>query len=67
MFKDMFTNGNTSIKRVMAFIGFLLLCITMVLNSFSHESIKPSKELVDAVTFVIIFCIGGNVIEKFKK
>jgi hypothetical protein len=67
MFKKMFTGGDTSIKRVMAFYGFLLLCGTLVLNSFSHENIKPSKELVDAVMYIIIICIGGNVIEKFKK
>lgn len=67
MFKEMFTGGDTSIKRVMAFSGFLLLCITLVLNSFSNENIKPSKELVDAVMYIIIICIGGNVIEKFKK
>lgn len=65
--KDLFTNSDTSIKRVMAFIGFILLCITMFVNSFFDENIKPSKELVDAVMYVIIFCIGGNVIEKFKK
>ena len=65
--KDFFTNSETSIKRLMAFIGFILLCVTMFVNSFFDENIKPSKELVDAVMYVIIFCIGGNVVEKFKK
>lgn len=64
---DMFSGGDTSIKRVMAFIGFILLCVTMFVNSFFDDNVKPSKELVDAVMYVIVFCIGGNVIEKFKK
>jgi len=65
--KELFTDSDTSIKRVMAFIGFILLCVTMFVNSFFDENIKPSKDLVDAVMYVIIFCIGGNVVEKFKK
>ena len=64
---SLFSDGDTSIKRVMAFIGFILLCLTMVVNSFYDDNIKPSKELVDAVMYIIIFCIGGNVVEKFKK
>jgi len=65
--KELFTDSDTSIKRVMAFIGFILLCVTMFVNSFFDENIKPSKDLVDSVMYVIIFCIGGNVVEKFKK
>jgi hypothetical protein len=61
----MFTGGDTSIKRVIAFIGFLFISVTMVLNSYSHESIKPSADLVDAVKTIVIICIAGNVAEKF--
>jgi hypothetical protein len=63
--KEMFTGGDTSIKRVIAFIGFLFISVTMVLNSYSHESIKPSADLVDAVKTIVIVCIAGNVAEKF--
>jgi hypothetical protein len=63
--KEMFTGGDTSIKRVIAFIGFLFISVTMVLNSYSHESIKPSADLVDAVKTIVIICIAGNVAEKF--
>jgi hypothetical protein len=63
--KEMFTGGDTSIKRVIAFIGFLFISVTMVLNSYSHESIKPSTDLVDAVKTIVIICIAGNVAEKF--
>lgn len=63
--KDMFGNSDTSIKRVIAFLGFLFLAVTMFLNSFSHQEIKPSDELVDAVKIIVLVCIGGNVVEKF--
>lgn len=63
--KEMFTGGDTSMKRVIAFLGFLFISTTMVLNSYSHESIKPSADLVDAVKTIVIICIAGNVAEKF--
>jgi len=63
--KEMFGGGDTSIKRVIAFLGFLFIAITMLLNSYSHESIKPSSDLVDAVKIIVLVCIGGNVVEKF--
>jgi preprotein translocase subunit SecG len=64
---EMFTGGETSIKRVIAFIGFLFIAVTMLLNSYSHESVKPSEDLVDAVKTIVIICIAGNVAEKFLK
>jgi hypothetical protein len=63
--KDMFSGGDTSIKRVIAFLGFLFIAITMLLNSYSHADIKPSEDLVDAVKVIVLVCIGGNVAEKF--
>ena len=62
---DMFTGGETSIKRVIAFLGFLFIAVTMLLNSYQHESVKPSTDLVDAVKTIVIICIAGNVAEKF--
>jgi hypothetical protein len=62
---DMFTGGETSIKRVIAFLGFLFISITMLVNSYQHESIRPSTDLVDAVKIIVLVCIGGNVVEKF--
>ena len=63
--KEMFGGGDTSIKRVIAFLGFLFIAVTMLLNSYSHESIKPSADLVDAVKVIVLVCIGGNVVEKY--
>jgi len=61
----MFGGGDTSIKRVIAFLGFIFIAVTMLLNSYQHESIKPSEKLVDAVKVIVLVCIGGNVVEKF--
>lgn len=63
--KEMFGGGDTSIKRVIAFLGFLFIAVTMLLNSYQHESIRPSEDLVDAVKVIVLVCIGGNVAEKF--
>ncbi len=63
--KEMFGGGDTSIKRVIAFLGFLFIAVTMLLNSYEHEDIKPSADLVDAVKVIVLVCIGGNVVEKF--
>lgn len=62
--KEMFTGSDTSIKRVIAFLGFLFIAGTMVLNSYSHD-VKPSADLIDAVKTIVIICIAGNVAEKF--
>lgn len=62
---EMFGGGDTSIKRVIAFLGFLFIATTMLLNSYSHADIKPSPELVNAVETIVLVCIGGNVVEKF--
>ena len=62
---DMFTGSDTSIKRIIAFLGFLFISTTMVINSFTHESMQPADNLVDAVTNIVLVCIAGNVAEKF--
>lgn len=62
---EMFGGGDTSMKRVIAFLGFLFIAVTMLLNSYEHEDIKPSSDLVDAVKVIVLVCIGGNVAEKF--
>ena len=61
----MFGGGDTSMKRVIAFLGFLFIAVTMLLNSYSHADIKPSTDLVDAVKVIVLVCISGNVAEKF--
>lgn len=58
--------GQQSTKRVIALTGTMFLCITMMLNSFSHETIKPSPELVSAVEMIVCVCVGATSLDKFS-
>ena len=57
LFKD--ERGSTSVKPVIAFVGAMFLCVTMMINSFSHADFAPSPELVNAV--MIITGIGSLI------
>lgn len=58
-------SGQQSTKRILAIVGTLFLCVTMSLNSYSHESIKPAPELVSAVEMIVCVCIGATSLDKF--
>jgi len=64
LFKD--ERGSTSIKPVIAFVGALFLCGTMLANSFSHGDIKPSAELVNAVMVITAIGMGADTLDKFS-
>jgi hypothetical protein len=64
LFKD--ERGSTSIKPVIAFLGSLFLCVTMLLNSYSHEEFKPAPELVNAVMIITAIGMGADTIDKFS-
>ena len=63
LFKD--ERGAISIKPVVAFIGTLFLCGTMLANSFSHADFAPSPELVNAVMIITGIGMGADTIDKF--
>lgn len=63
MFKG--DKGEVSSKRVVGIVGALILFTTMVLNVMSPKDIAPSKDLISAVQFVIIACLGFTSIDKF--
>jgi len=63
MFKG--DKGEVSSKRVVGIVGALVLFATMAHNSLSPEEIAPSKDLVSAVEFVVIACLGFTSIDKF--
>jgi len=63
LFKD--ERGSTSIKPVVAFIGALFLCGTMLANSFSEAHFKPSEELVNAVMIITAIGMGADTLDKF--
>ncbi len=58
-------SGDVSSKRVIAFLGFLALAVTMIINSQTHEEIKPSAELVSAVEYITIACLFGTSLDNF--
>jgi hypothetical protein len=65
LFKD--ERGSISIKPVIAFVGALFLCGTMLANSFSHSDFAPSPELVNAVMIITGIGMGADTIDKFTK
>lgn len=63
LFKD--ERGAISIKPVIAFLGALFLCGTMLANSFTEEHFKPAPELVNAVMLITAVGMGADTIDKF--
>lgn len=59
--------GAISVKPVIAFIGTLFLCGTMLANSFSEEHFKPADELVNAVMIITAIGMGADTVDKFTK
>lgn len=64
LFKD--ERGSTSIKPVIALMGSLFLCVTMLLNSYTHEQFKPAAELVNAVVIITAIGMGADTLDKFS-
>ena len=64
IFKD--ERGSISVKPVIAFLGATFLCVTMVLNSFSHADFAPSPELVNAVMLITGIGMGADTLDKFS-
>ena len=63
LFKD--ERGAISVKPVIAFVGALFLCGTMLVNSFSHADFAPSPELVNAVMVITAIGMGADTLDKF--
>ena len=64
LFKD--ERGSISGKPVIAFVGAMFLCITLILNSFSHAEFAPSPELVNAVMIITGIGMGADTMDKFS-
>ena len=59
--------GEMSSKRFVGILGAVILYVTFFLNSFTDTTLAPSPELVSAVEWVTILCLGFTSIEKFAK
>jgi len=56
--------GEISSKRVIGFLGFLSLAVTMIMNSFFDVNIAPAPELVTAVEYITIGALFGTSLDK---
>ena len=63
LFKD--ERGAISVKPVIAFVGALFLCGTMLANSFSNKEFAPAPELVNAVMVITAIGMGADTLDKF--
>ena len=57
--------GEISSKRVIGVIGALILFTSLIVST--RIELHPSKELVEAVVWVVILCLGFTSIDKFAK
>jgi hypothetical protein len=57
--------GEFSSKRFVGIIGAFVLYGTLAYNSTTHQDIAPSKELVEAVEWIVILTLGFTSIDKF--
>jgi hypothetical protein len=64
LFED--ERGATSIKPLIAFMGALFLCVTMVINAVSKTGFSPSDNLVDAVLVITAIGMGSDTLDKFS-
>jgi hypothetical protein len=60
-------NGQYSSKRLAGLLCVLALVVSLVANTFSHENVKPSEALVNAVAMFAFGALGLTSIDKFKK
>lgn len=61
-------SGNFSSKRFVGILAAVSICAALVANTFSHESIKPSPELVNAAAALAFGALGLASMDKiFKK
>ena len=57
--------GEISSKRVIGVIGALILFTSLIIST--RLELHPNKELVEAVEWVVILCLGFTSIDKFAK
>ena len=55
--------GEVSTKRVIGFLGFLVLSALTIISSY--HKLEPNKELLECVKYITMTAIFGNTIEKF--
>ena len=64
LFQD--ERDNVSIKPVIAFMGALFLCITMLVNAFIKINMELLDSLVNAVMVITSIGMGADTVDKFS-
>jgi hypothetical protein len=59
------SNESVSTKRVIGFLGFLVLSGLMIASSYASKPITPNADLLESVKYITIAAIFGNTLEKF--
>lgn len=59
------SNESVSTKRVIGFMGFIVLAGMMVASSYSSKAVSPDADLLESIKYITIAAIFGNTIEKF--
>tara|TARA_R110000751_G_C13577008_1_gene459385 strand:+ start:111 stop:344 length:234 start_codon:yes stop_codon:yes gene_type:complete len=57
-------SAKISSKRVIGFLGFIALTVTMICNSFTALEVAPAPELVTAVEYITIGALFGTSLDK---
>jgi predicted permease len=60
-------DSKVSSKRVIAFVGFLVLLLTMIITTFTPLDKKPDANLIATIELIILVALGSSSVEKFKK
>jgi hypothetical protein len=58
--------GRQSTKRILAILGTLFLCVTIIINSCRKEGVEISGDLISAIEMIVIACVGATSIDKFS-
>lgn len=64
LFED--ERGSVSVKPLIAFIGTIFLCATLLINSLTHAGFCPSDAIIDAVLIITVIGMGGDTVDKFS-
>lgn len=59
--------GMFSSKRVAGLLCTLALIIALIINTTTHENIKPSDTLINAVALLAFGSLGLTSLDKFTK
>jgi len=64
LFKD--ERGSVSIKPVLAGLGAVVLCTVLMIDAISKGDVKFSENIVNAILYFTLFCLGADTADKFS-